>query len=190
MNEWLEKHKVAVLVAVGVLIAGAVAFFALRWQAPAPVVIQAPPASATPGPVSVYVSGAVAKPDVYSLARGSLVKDAVAAAGGATGDADLNHVNLAQAISDGMQIYVPHVGEQPTQKAKGTEAPAVSGPININTATQAELETLPHIGPATAAKIIDYREKHGPFARIEDIQNVSGIGPATFADIKDLITVQ
>ncbi len=193
MNQWLEDHKTPIFIAVGLLIAAAVAFFALRWRAPAPVVIEPPPATATPGPIQVYVSGAVAKPDVYSLPSGSIVKDALQAAGGATGDADLNHVNLAQSLKDGQQIYVPKIGEVPTAApttAKGTQAPVITGPIKINTATQAELESLPHIGPSIAARIIAYREQHGPFARIEDIQKVQGIGPSTFEAIKDLITVQ
>lgn len=193
MNEWLERNKIVVFAVVGLVIAGAVVFFALRFREPAPVVIQPPAATATTGPISVYISGSVAKPDVYQLPHGSIVKDAIAAAGGATSDADLNHVNLAQALTDGQQIYVPKVGEVPTaapSAGKGTEAPVVTGPININTATEAELESLPHIGPAIAARIIEYREKHGPFARIEDIQNVQGIGPSIFAQIKDKITVQ
>jgi competence protein ComEA len=193
MNEWLEKNKVLVLGAVGLIIAASAIFFALRFREPAPVVIQPPAATATPGDISVYVSGAVAKPDVYKLPYGSIAKDAIAAAGGATSDADLNHVNLAQVLADGQQIYIPKVGEVPTTApagTKGTQAPVVTGPININTASEAELETLPHIGPSIAGKIIDYRTKHGPFAKIEDIQNVQGIGPATFAQIKDLITVQ
>lgn len=193
MNEWLDKNKILVLGVVGLIIAGAAIFFALRFREPAPVVIQPPAATATPGDINVYVSGAVAKPDVYKLPHGSLAKDAIAAAGGATSDADLNHVNLAQALTDNQQLYIPKVGEVPTPgptAAKGTQAPVVTGPININTATEAELESLPHIGPSIASKIIDYRTKHGPFAKIEDIQNVQGIGPAIFAQIKDLITVQ
>lgn len=193
MNQWLEDHKIPVFVVVGLLIAAAATFFALRWRAPAPVVIEPPPATVTPGPIQVYVSGAVAKPDVYSLPNGSIVKDALEAAGGATSDADLNHVNLAQALKDGQQVYVPKIGEVPTPaptSAKGTPGTVVTGPININTATQDELDSLPHIGPAIAARIIDYRTKHGPFARIEDIKNVQGIGPSIFDAIKDLITVQ
>jgi competence protein ComEA len=193
MNEWLDNHKVPVLAAVGLLIVAAGASFALRWRTPEPVVIEAPPPTATSGPIRVYVSGAVAHPDVYSLPHGTIVKDAVEAAGGAVSDADLDRVNMAQALSDGQQVYIPHVGEAPTPapaSGGGTQAAVPSGPININTATQAELETLPHIGPAIAARIVDYREKNGPFTKIEDIKKVSGIGPATFDDIKDLITVE
>jgi competence protein ComEA len=191
MNQWLEHHRMIVFVAVGVLIAATLAIFALRWRTPEPVVIEAPPATSTPGPIRVYVSGAVVRPDVYPVSQGGIVKDALAAAGGPAPDADLSRVNLAQALTNGQQIYVPHVGEIPTPgPTSAGGATAISGPININTATQAELESLPHIGPALAARIIAYREKNGPFARIDDIKKVAGIGPATFNDIKDLITVE
>ncbi len=196
VNQWLEAHRTLVLAAVGLLIAAAGLIFALRWQAPAPIVIESPPPSMTPlptatsGPMQVYISGAVAHPDVYTLPPDAIVRDAVEAAGGFTADADRDRINLAQHLSDGEHIHIPRLGEAPTpapQISEGTPLP--SGPIDINTATQAELETLPGIGPALAQRIIEYREEHGPFASIEQIQNVSGIGPAKFEAIKDLITV-
>ena len=179
-----------------------------------PVQLLEPP---TPLQLRVHVTGGVARPGVYALPRGSIWQDAVNAAGGPTALADLNHVNLAQAIVDGDQIVVPEliptatphpptstpiptvtVGPgtpSPTPPPTDTPAPAsTSAPpagakININTATAAELEALPRIGPAIAQRIVDYRTEHGPFARIEDVTNVTGIGPATFAAIQDLITV-
>lgn len=191
MNEWLEKNKAVVLAALAALILITLAIFAFRWRAPEPVVIQPPAATNTPGPIRVYVSGSVVHPDVYSLLPGSIVKDAIAAAGGASSDADLNKINLAQSLSDGQQIYVPHMGEISAQPLATDSAASVStGPININTASQAELESLPHIGPSLAARIIQYREKNGPFATIDDIKKVSGIGPSIFGEIKDLITVK
>jgi competence protein ComEA len=192
MNQWLETHKIVVFATIGALIVIALGIFALRLPTPEPVVIEAPPPTATVGPIKVYVSGAVVHPDVYTVERGSIVKDALAAAGGPAADADLNKINLAQTLNDGQQVYIPRVGEVPTPgpTSSGGGQPAISGPININTATQAELEALPHIGPAIAAKIIAYREKYGPFARIDDIKRVAGIGPSTFDDIKDLITVE
>ncbi len=190
MNQWLEQHRMSILIGLGVLLVAAIAVFALRFRQPAEIVIQPPPPTPTPAPLRVYVSGAVTHPDVYNVAPGGIVRDAINAAGGATADADLNRVNLAQPLSDGQQVYVPRVGEAPVSgPAQGNSAAVPTGPININTATQAELESLPHIGPALAARIIQYRQEHGPFARIEDIQNVPGIGPAIFAEIKDLITV-
>jgi competence protein ComEA len=190
VNQWLEQHRTAILVSVAILIAASVALFAFRWRQPTEITIHPPPPSATPGPIRVYISGAVNHPDVYSLPAGTIIKDAITLAGGAVGDADLNRVNLAQPLTDGQQIYVPRLGEAPLiELQEGTAAPVLTGPINLNTATQAELESLPGIGPALAERIIRYREQNGPFARIEDIQNVSGIGPSIFEQIKDLIVV-
>jgi competence protein ComEA len=194
MNHWLEQHRTLVLSMIGILILISVIIVGLRWQQPSPIVIEPPAATATSGPIQVYISGAVAQPDVYSVPSGAIVRDALALAGGPASDADLNAINLAQTLRPGDQVYVPHIGEvaPPVVSAgENSENPssAPSGPININTATQAELETLPGIGPALATRIIDYREANGPFATIEAIQNVSGIGPATFENLKELITV-
>lgn len=189
MNQWLEQHRVAVLAVLGVILVAAVGLLAIQWRQPAEITLQPPPPTGTPSPIRVYVSGAVSHPDVYSLPAGTINRDAINAAGGALPDADLNRVNLAGPLSDGQQIYVPRVGEAVAAPPSIGGSPALIGPININTATEAQLEALPHIGPAIAARIIQYRDEHGPFERIEDIQNVPGIGPATFDDIKALITV-
>jgi competence protein ComEA len=179
-----------------------------------PVQLLEPP---TPLPLRVYVTGGVMQPGVYALPRGSIWQDAINAAGGPTALADLIHVNLAQTIVDGDQIVVPELSPTATPRPPtSTPIPTITvGPgtpsltpfptdtpappnssatnvrtlINLNTATAAELETLPHIGPAIAQRIVDYRTEHGPFQKIADIMNVSGIGPATFDAIKDLITV-
>lgn len=165
-------------------------------QQTAPILVVPPPTSAptvvpTLAPVRVYVSGAVNSPGVYSLPPHSLVDDALRAAGGATAEADLDHINLALEARDQQQIHVPRKGEstQPAPLAPGATTP---GPkrVNINTASLAELDTLPKIGPATAQHILDYRAKNGPFKQIEDLKNVSGIGDATFEAIKDWITVE
>jgi competence protein ComEA len=141
----------------------------------------------------VHVSGAVRAPAVYRLPPGSIVQDAVDAAGGPAADADLERINLAVELRDQQQVYVPRKGEAEPQPPisggeSGGEEPA-GALVNVNTATAAELETLPRIGPAMAQRIIEYREANGPFGSIEDIQNVPGIGPATFEGLKDLITV-
>jgi competence protein ComEA len=147
------------------------------------------PATPTPALINVYVSGAVNKPDVYALPIGSLVKDAVAKAGGATAEADLDHVNLALKLSDQMQVYVPRKGEAVATPNSRSASAAITAPININTATLEELDALPGIGPSIAQAIIDYRTQNGPFKTIADIDNVKGIGEALFAKIKDSITV-
>lgn len=147
------------------------------------------PATPTPALINVYVSGAVNKPDVYTLPLGSLVKDAVAMAGGAAVDADLDHVNLALKLGDQMQVYVPRQGEAVATPNSRSASAAITAPININTATLEELDLLPGIGPSIAQAIIDYRTQNGPFKAIEDIDDVKGIGEALFAKIKDSITV-
>ena len=170
-------------------------------QQPAPIIVVPPPTVApteppTPAPVRVYVSGAVATPGVYTLPPKSLVDDALKAAGGATTEADLDRINLAQEVRDQQQIHVPRKGEAaPQQPAPGPNGAAPPGPtaakkININTATLADLDTLPKIGPVTAQNILDYRTKNGPFKKIEDLKNVSGIGDAIFEGLKDSITVE
>ena len=204
MNDWLEKHRTLVLALVGVLVATGLVAVALRIQPAAPIVVEAPPPTptpaptATPGPIRVYVSGAVRQPDGVTLPPGALVRDALEAAGGPTSDADLDRINLAHTLADGEHIRVPAVGDEPTPiptaaasaSSGGGEPAALTGPVNINTATAAELEALPGIGPALAQRIVEYREANGPFTAIEQIQNVSGIGPAKFEAMKELIVVE
>jgi competence protein ComEA len=131
----------------------------------------------------------VNRPDVYELPAGSIVKDAIKAAGGATGEADLDRINLALSVADGQHIYVPSRGEESPPVSPPTEPPGTTskagGRININTASQSELETLPGIGPSKAQGIIENR----PYGSIEEIKKVPGIGEVTFQKIKDLITV-
>jgi competence protein ComEA len=136
--------------------------------------------TSTPGLLTVYVSGAVATPGVYTLPDGSRVDAAIKAAGGLTSAADLTSINQAALLVDGEQINV--LGNVDTSQI-------FVGRVNINTATAMELDGLPGIGPTTAQAIIDYRLQHGPFQFIQDIQNVPGIGPATYDKIKDYITV-
>lgn len=152
-----------------------------------------PPASPTPDPVRIHVSGAVRHPNqVYVLPAGSIVQDAIKAAGGATSAADLERMNLALELADQQHVHVPRLGEEnaPPVVSGGGAIEAKSGLININTATQAELETLPGIGETKAGRILAYREAHGPFVRVEDLENVPGIGPATLDGLRDLVTVE
>ena len=164
-----------------------------------PIILRPPP---TPEPIIVHITGAVIHPGVYSLPQGSRIRDAIQAAGGASRDADLESINLAGFLEDGSHITIPRikiippteeVPVTPESSRGGTETPLFPDPehpININTADQTELESLPGIGPVLAQKIIAYREANGPFATIEDIIDVSGIGQATFVLIKSLITVE
>jgi competence protein ComEA len=192
MNRWLEQHRTLILGVVGLLIVGGILAVLVRWRPPERITIEPPAPTATPQPIQVYISGAVTHADVYQLSPDAIVLDALDAAGGASDDANLDVVNLARHLSDGDQVYVPHMGEAvtPAPQAGEQAAPAASGPVNINTADQTALESLPGIGPALAQRIIDYREANGPFASVEDIQNVSGVGPATLEGFRDLIVAE
>jgi len=162
---------------------------------PIPLPTPEPPPTPKPAPLVVYVSGAVARPGVYTLPAGARVADALQAAGGATAEADLVHLNLARRVHDEEQVHVPRQGE-PTPAAPNvapagsTPSGATGGKVNINTAGLAELDSLPGIGPGYAQRVIDYRTSHGPFRSIEEIQNVPGIGASTFARIRELIAVE
>ena len=147
----------------------------------------------TPAPtnLTIDVTGEVVKPGVYQLPPNSHVLDAIQAAGGLLVDADVNTLNMASEVSDGQKIIVLTQSQLPVPM-QGTERSnpiEVNGLIDINTATAEQLDILPGIGPTKASDIITYRQKNGAFDRIEDIQNVTGIGPATFEAIRNLISV-
>jgi competence protein ComEA len=151
--------------------------------------------TAATGTVVVHVAGAVATPGVVTLPAGRRVVDAIDAAGGAAADADLDRLNLAAPLSDGQRIAVARRG-QPAPPldatAAGTTAEGGSengGPVNLNTATQQQLESLPGIGPTLAQAIIDERERSGGFRAVEDLRRVHGIGDARFAQVEALVTV-
>ncbi len=153
------------------------------------------PATPTSGPLRVDVAGAVNAPGVYTVPHGSLVADAIAAAGGPTADADLDRINKATALYDGAQVYVPRIAQPiptaitlptPTAATRSLQVSAPGKLINLNTATLEELDALPGIGPATAQRIIEGR----PYAAVEDLLRVKGIGQATFDKLKDLVTVK
>ena len=145
----------------------------------------------TERPIIVHVTGAVPRPGVYALPQGARVQDAISAAGGFLAEAEKSEINLERLIEDGEKFDIPYIeGASPIIPPPGETVVAVTTElIDINIASQAELESLPGFGPTTAQKIIEYREQNGPFLAIEDIVNVSGIGPGTYERIKDLITV-
>ncbi len=155
-----------------------------------------------PVSVVVYVCGAVVNPGVYELSEGSRIDDAVTAAGGFSEDADRTYVNLAARLSDGSKLQIPTLSETSDEtlakeinsfdaEDNGSKSGASDegGLININTASQTELATLPGIGEGIAGKIIKYRDENGSFKSIEDIMKVSGIKDKLFSKIKDQITV-
>lgn len=154
--------------------------------------------SSSAAEVYVDVDGAVVRPGVYRLKDGARVSQAIDAAGGLTAEADVTGLNRASKITDGQKIYVPTVGEQQAAAAVGgAESSAAmtpgagssSGLVNINTASAAELQTLSGIGPSMAQSIIDDRSKNGPFASVDDLMRVSGIGEKKLAKIKDCICI-
>lgn len=177
-----------------------VAFLLLRPQpAAVPIETALPPLEpdllvATPEPapstIVVHVAGAVRRPGLVELPAGARVADAVAGGGGPTADADLDRVNLATVLEDADHVAVPRFGEEPpaVSAPAGTDA-AAAGPLDLNRADVAALETLPGVGPATAAAIVAHREEHGPFASVTALDEVPGIGPAKLDRLRDLVTV-
>lgn len=154
-------------------------------------------------PLLVAAAGAVARPGVYELPAGARVDDLVLAAGGLGPDADGDRVNLAAPVADGERVWVPRTGEteQPEVVAgTGTAPPPPAAPggsgeeaapalIELNTATAEELETLPGVGPATSASIIAYRDENGGFSSVDELLEVSGIGPAKLEAVRELVSV-
>jgi competence protein ComEA len=136
--------------------------------------------------IYVHVLGQVATPGLYELPDGARAVDAVAAAGGFTEKADAAGINLARFVSDGEQIVVPAIGEAAPGAAPGLGA---DGRVNLTTADAAALDTLPGVGPATAAKILAWRDEHGRFESVDDLLDVGGIGDAKLDAIRDLVTV-
>jgi competence protein ComEA len=150
----------------------------------------------TDGVMVVHVAGAVAVPGVHTLGPGARVHDAVTAAGGPRSDADLDRLNLAGPLADGARIHVPAVGEAvpplwegaPGSTAPtGLGSPSAPGGVSLSQASASELETLPGVGPSTAAAIIAHRTANGPFATVDDLADVRGIGPAKLEAIRGLV---
>ncbi len=180
-------------------------FFVSRAPAGEAIVLQPAP---TKSPIVVHVIGAVPRPGLYEFIEGARVQDAIDAAGGLLTSANVDSINLAALLEDGQQLNIPYKsGSEPVEtfseepngedslelpndnQDEPVEENTDTDLVNINTASLEELDSLPGIGPTIAQRIIDYREENGPFNTIEDIMNVSGIGPSTFEEIQDLITV-
>jgi len=149
--------------------------------APRPVLLP----TAAPAPLVVDVVGAVRRPGLLRLAKGSRIADAVARAGGATGRADLAQVNLAAPLADGEQVVVPVRGDTGPAEASPGTSPA--GPVHLSTATAEQLDALPGIGPVTAQKIVDYRTQHGTFSSVDELDAIPGIGPAKIDQLRGLV---
>ncbi|MBI2908640.1 MAG: helix-hairpin-helix domain-containing protein [Chloroflexi bacterium] len=185
----LERLRVPVIAALLVVFVAGLAMLTLQRGSEGrqiEIILPSPtPRVATqPREVKVYVSGAVARPGVYSLREGDRIEDAVKAAGGAQPTANLSQVNLARRIKDELQIHIPQTGEALPASAPGGQSQL----ININTASREQLDTLWGIGPTRAKNIVDSRSEKGPFKKIEELVERKLIPRSTFDRIKDLIT--
>jgi competence protein ComEA len=158
-------------------------------EAPEPAAVPLEPVATPPerALVVVHVVGAVRRPGIYRLRDGARIADAVRRAGGAVRRADLTAVNLAAPLVDGVQILVPLAGRATTGR-EGAESGAAGGMVSLSSATVAELDELPGIGPVTAQKIVDYRAEHGAFASVDDLDAVPGIGPTRIEQLRPLVT--
>lgn len=206
-DEWKEKWeswsllvKGAVIGGVLLLLVGVGGLFSKKEEAVEDVTVVETTALAEKTEVSttqeavifVDIKGAVKNPGVYQMKAGDRVKDALDAAGGLTGEADSQKVNLAQRVEDQMVIVVPKVGEEVTEMPAGATSKKASkeGKVNINTATVEELKTLKGVGEKKAEAIIDYRKKNGSFKTKEDLMKVRGIGKKLFESFQERIVTQ
>jgi len=185
------RRRVLAILAVGlVAVLFAARHFARAGDAPArarPVL--AADAAATPhSKIVVHVVGAVRRPGLYAIRDGARIADAVRRAGGTTGKANLEAINLAAPVEDGLQVVVPRRQPPVADGAGGAtgDTPA-AGPVHLNTASLEQLDTLPGVGPVTAQKILDWRQTHGAFTSVEDLDAIPGIGPARLGQLRDLV---
>jgi competence protein ComEA len=201
----LQTWAIAAVVGIVVVVA------LLLWRRSAPAAVVAPPAGApasavpatgTPAPVQsspsgaifVHVAGAVRRPGLYELVSGERVADAIDAANGPLRRADVDALNLAEVVTDGMQVYVVRRGEAPpappaTGAVAGGASPATPGVVDLNIADLAALEAIPGIGPVKGAAILQHRDEIGSFDSVEQLLDVTGIGPATLEAIRPYVSV-
>jgi competence protein ComEA len=201
VDELIHGDRAVARVAAGALLVigvAVVAFALLRPSTPSPppelTLPMASTSASTAAPTTaaaslvVHAAGAVVRPGLYRLPPGARVDDLVAAAGGVASDADVDRINLAALLVDGERVYVPRLGE--AVPVAGGDAASSSGPIDLNTANESQLDTLPGIGPATAKAIVDERARRGGrFTSVDDLLNVRGIGPAKLEQLRPLVTV-
>ncbi len=182
--EWKEPLLRPILVGAAVVAALAVAWwFSRPPSVPTPVVEVTHGEAPSSQLMTVHVTGAVERPGLVSLPPGARVAEAVAAAGGVTGAAQLSGFNLAAPVGDGQLIVVPDAGDGTTAESVAT------GTISLNQASAAQLEALPGVGPVLAGRIVEHRDVFGPFQKVEDLLDVSGVGEAKLAAMRELVTV-
>lgn len=190
----LERFKHVIFAGIIVAIVGGIVMLLTYRPAPTVITIIPPAPTGTPKPLQIYVTGAVVNGQkIYSLPQGSRVQDAISAAGGISAEADLTRINLARPLSDGEQINVPvrnANAARPATNATSSSEPTPdlkSRPVHINKASLDELQLLPGVGPSLGQKILDYRNEHGPFKAMADLDKVSGIGPAKLKEWEGMI---
>jgi competence protein ComEA len=178
----------AVVAVVALVLAGRVLHRPAHSAVPPPVTVSAAARTATTAELFVDVVGAVRRPGLYRLRDGARVADAVARAGGTTGKAQIELLNLAARVADGEQVVVPRRGSGGSAPVPaGAASGAPSGPVHLNSATIEQLDALPGVGPVTAQKIVDYRQQHGGFKSVDDLDAVPGIGPARLENLRGLV---
>jgi competence protein ComEA len=190
----LQRRRLLLAVAGSLVLLLLLGRFALGAGTTTPAAPLPPPPAAEAGVsglpssrVVVDVVGAVRRPGLYRLVQGSRIADAVTRAGGTTRKADLAQLNLAAPLADGEQIVVPRRGPQPTASGNGSPASAASAPVQLSTATLEQLDSLPGVGPVTAQKILDYRQEHGAFRSVDELDAVPGIGAKRLDQLRDLV---
>jgi comEA protein len=199
VDEFLERRRVPIILLLLVIIASGAAVLVVRWPRLPSASGQAgvspsrlsqatlPAVRTVERQLKVYVIGAVLHPGVYTFRDGDRVEDAIKAAGGASEEADLSHLNLAQRLRDEGQVVVPLKSNTPVA---GTPSAVQAAKLNINAASRAELESLPGIGATYAQRIVDYRTQHGLFQKMTDLVDAKLIPQSTFDKIKDLVDVK
>jgi competence protein ComEA len=182
-----RQALVGVVCLLGVVL-GAARLFAAAPSHPTPPIVPPIAAGSTAAApavraVVVDVEGAVRRPGIYRFTTGARIADAIARAGGTTRRADRSSVNLAAPLADGQQVLVPR-RRAPGASGGGASLPSAAGPLDLNTATVEQLDTLPGVGPVTAQKIVDYRTEHGPFTSVDQLDAISGIGPTRIDNLR------
>ncbi len=183
---WLERHRLSIVLMLVVLTAVALGLYALQLRNTAPISIT--PVQTELRDIKVYITGAVAQPGVYAATSGERIGDVVARAGGLTAEADPVAINLARRTRDEMHIHVPFKGDEAQAAASGT-GPSPLRPLNLNTATQRELEALPGIGEVTARRIIASRDADGAFATVDDLRR-AGVRESVIEQIRSLVVAE
>ncbi len=191
MLEWLERNR-SNLAALLVVLVTVAAVGLLQTPRRAALQVVSPSSPPTPPPIKVHVVGSVLSPGVYPLPLDARVEDALRAAGGPSESADVASLNLAAPLRDGQQLVIPAAGPQSLSAAATPRPPSSPQPagLDLNGASQQQLEALPGIGSVTAQKILDYRQKNGGFVSVEELRDAKLVNSSTYEKVKGLVEVR